>query len=878
MKKILRSAPRFVSLSLSISLLACAAAAQKPSIPDITLNAPPAPRRPPSLLERGAAALELPLSPWGPYAQAHYGPCFLADGARRTLFTFPIVVGQRRKETVLQKVALANGKARTRMERAALERRLMGLAPMQAWNDDRPAAGDSGGAWNRYARLAEADGSGLLWSYTAAFKPAALTEAVMNAPDAGGKIAPPAAWGAGEAAVSYFPANVTPGGDGLLIRVALTNRGATPQTYFVDVSGGRDANSPPSVPNDYAVERDAETGGMMIHSRPDAVTFALASNATAYPQRSYRVSGAYFSPEGAVSSGGGAGGVPPYGLLPDAEETRPETTHQTEDKKAGGKESNKGPDRAKIGGVWGLLRVDEIAVAPGETVTITLCVGLGKNNAEAADAAQSLLGLCDDALPDGQRRKGDGLATRAAAAHRAARFRSGDAAIDRLMAQSLANTPERDLRRVGVASRRDTPDTPAGTYQTVNGGWTALGWVGYRQDWSAAQLNACYLTNGSLDAPLNPQAAPPVNLFALWELYQKTHDHAMLARFYPFAKRRYREFLTAGRVDLALPLFAWPRPASRTGGLTLAAMPLYGPQAPPAAPPPRAYAPDYSAYVIRAAKILRLMAYETSQPAADLLQYGQDITAATAAMNDTLWDAKRDTYAAKSTDGTPRTEKDDAQTELMPLIAGGGAVPPPRRAVLINRMTDPSAFWSGAGIRSLSQSAAEYHSALIDGGAVGFGQNWLLWKALLDAGEAATAQKLADNLLHAYAAQSAFYDCPEALDGDAGTGLGVPDFTGDSCALIPLYQAYHTPGTVASGWDLDIRSQHYDRAGDAMSVSWRVLNTEHAVPLLCVMGRPNATYHLSGSLSGAAVSNANGLLTLTAPKDATTQSLEITPQ
>ena len=90
MKKILRLTSLFVSLSLSIPLLPCVAAAQTPS----------APRRPPSLLERNAAALELPLSPWGPYSRTHYGPCFLADGARGALFSFPIVVGQRRRETV----------------------------------------------------------------------------------------------------------------------------------------------------------------------------------------------------------------------------------------------------------------------------------------------------------------------------------------------------------------------------------------------------------------------------------------------------------------------------------------------------------------------------------------------------------------------------------------------------------------------------------------------------------------------------------------------------------------------------------------------------------------------------------------------------------
>ena len=847
----LKTASRSVLFSAPLALLAFSAAAQN-SAPQT------APRRPISALERAAAATELPLSPWGPYSQAHCGPCFIADRFHAERFAFPIVVGQRRLESQMRIVSQPNGKTRMRSERVALERRLMGLSPMQAWEDDRPTA-DAANAWNRWSRLREADGSGLYWSYSGLFAPAALSETVLNSPDLDGKTSPPAAWTAGEATIAYFPANVYPGGDGLLIRVTLTNRAAAPQTYFVDLLGGRDADSTRAAPGDFAIERDPLTDGMIVKSKKADLVFALASNAAAYSQRAYRVSGAYFSPEGAVCPRSAAGAALPFGLLPDAAES------------ANGNDSK----RAKKSAAWGLLRVDEIAVAPGETVTISLCVGIGKANDEAADAALSLLAQCDDFLPNGVRR-GGGLATKAANAHRAARFNSGNEAIDRLMAQSLTNIPEMDFRRVGVASRREAQNSPAGTYNPANGGWAALGWSAYRQDWCAAQLNAFFLTNGLLEPVANPQATPPTNLFALWELYQRTRDRAMLTRFYPFAKRRYLELATAGRITANRALFAWTAPPPRSE-LELAGMPAYGPKPMPADPPSRAYAPDYSAYVIRAAKILRLMAEETRQSAAEMLQYGRDINAATAALNDTLWDAKHDTYAAKAVNGIPIPEKEDAEISLLPLIAGNGAIPPTHRAILTRRLTDPALFWSDAGIRSLSKAGQNYRSNLAGEGAIHFGQNWLLWKALLDLNETATAQKLAENLLHAYAAQSAAYHCPEALDGDTGAAFGVPDFTGDSCALIPLYQAYHTPGFVSSGWDLDIRSQHYEREKDTLRIGWRVVNLDSSEPLLCVMGRPNGKYQLTGSLSGVATADQNGLLTLTAPRDATTQALEISP-
>ena len=812
-------------------------------------------RRPTSALERSAAATELPLSPWGPYSRTDCAPCLLTDRFHETQFRFPIVVGQRRIETQMRKVAAPNGKTRWRGEQVALERRLMGLAPLQAWEDDRPNAASATTGWNRWTRLREADGSGLYWSFSGLFAPAALSENVINAPDANGKIPPPADWTAGEATISYFPANVAPGGDGLLIRVTLTNRAAAPQTYFVDLLGGADTANAPS---DLTVERDMATDGMMMKSRRAGTVFALASDATAFPQRSHRVSEAYFSAAGAVCSRSAAGGALPCGLLPDAPDA---------DKKSG--------KRAKNGGEWALLRVDDITVAPGQTVAISLCVGMGKTNEDAADAAHSLLAQCDDAMPDGKRRKGDGLAAKALNAHRAARFSSGSDAIDRLMAQSLTNTPEADFRRVGASSRRALSNLAAGAYNPEASGWIALGWAAYRQDLCAAQLNAYFLTNGDLEPVANPQATPPINLFALWELFQRTHDRAMLARFYPYAKRRYLELTTAGRVTADRALFAWAAPSVHNE-VTLVGMTTAGPK-PASDFAARAYAPDYSAYVIRAAKIMRLMAEETRQSAAEMLQYGRDIAAAATALNDTLWDAKHDTYAVKAVNGVPRTERDDAQTGLLPLIAGNAAIPPVPRAILIKRLADPAQFWGDAGIRSLSKAGQDYHANRFGEGAIDFGQNWLLWKALLDAGEADTAQKLAENLLHAYAAQSAAYQCPQALDGDAGTAFGAPDFTGDSCALITLYQAYHTPGFVSSGWDLDLRGQRYDRESDTLRIGWRILSTETSEPLLCVMAHPNGKYQLSGSISGVATADANGLLTLTAPRDTTTQALEITP-
>jgi len=169
--------------------------------------------------------------------------------------------------------------------------------------------------------------------------------------------------------------------------------------------------------------------------------------------------------------------------------------------------------------------VDEVRVAPGETVSVTLCVGIGSASDSALESASTLLSQADDTLPNGMRRKGDGLVTKAWNAHHALRFTSGADVLDQLMTQSLVNVPFDQLRRVGVPSRQDTQGIFGGTYQPAAGGLIALGWIGYRPEWASAQLNAYFLTQGKAEPlPDNPQAVPPTNLFALWELYQRRHE------------------------------------------------------------------------------------------------------------------------------------------------------------------------------------------------------------------------------------------------------------------------------------------------------------------------------------------------------------------
>lgn len=830
----------------------------------------------PLTLRAAAAATELPLNAWGPYSRLHSGPCYLADRLLGQLFVFPIVIGQRRDEVVQRQVKTPEGRTRLVSERVALERRMTGLSPVAAFDDDRPAKSDV--ASNRRARITAANADGLLWRAEATFAPAEVTQEVAPQRDPGGKTLPIAPWGAGAATIDFFPAFAEPSADGLLIVVTLTNRSKAPQTYYVDLLGGLNSVSETFPLKELAIIPDFNGDGVVVRHVRSQQMFALAANIAPYPIRFYHVRDAYFLPDATMEPRTTNGVARPVGLM----NARKEADNKKEGASNGPRPADADPppdkNAADTTGEWGLARMDDIVVEPEQSVTVYLSVGVGRSIDGARDSAQSLLGLVEDATPIGKPQR-IGLYSQALAAHQKARYSSGNAAIDRLMSQSLANIPSVLTRRVGAPSRQETRGQVGGLYRAEPGGLIALGWMRYRPDWTAAQLNAYFLTRSDPEAPFTrPQAVPPTNLFALWELWERTHDREMLARFYPFARRRYRELIAAGKIEGKDALYAWPAEIS-AGPFTPEPPKINDPKAKPTEG--RYFSPDYTAYVVRAARLMRQLAEHARQPEAEQHGYEQDAENAARALNATLWDAKRSVYTTQPVSAAVKDAPPppaNSLLEALPLVAGADALPSDRRAALLAALTDPARFWSDAGLRTLSRSAPNYRPDLNFGGAISFGLNWQLWKALLDLGETETARKLAEALLTAYEkAQAASNTCPEWLNGDTGTAGGVDDYSGDACALIALYAAYHTPGIVSSGWDTDILDQRYDAAADTLRVVFRSSAKGAKGTLLCALGKPNGKYTLSGALTTTLTADANGLLTLTVPQDSTTFTLDIAP-
>ena len=795
-------------------------------------------------LPKAIQTTELPLGAWGTYSRTHLGPCYLGNRFPMELFSFPLVVGQVRYETVIDRPVAAATQtrpgARTRLEihPMALRRRSMGTSPVSADADDavyNPETPTS--ALNRHVRVQSADADGYLWSESIHFEKARPVQRLVRLTDAAGLPVKPADWGEGEADIACFPAFADPDADGLLVRVKLHNSSNATEMWYVDQAGGIDTITQLFMPADLSI--DARPDAIILHHAHNTQTYAIAVNAPAAVSTA-AVGDSYFSAPGSASPATGNEDGPISGLLDAASLQDP-----------------------KIGR-WGLLRMNRIVLEPGANIVVWIGIGIGKDADSAVASVHTLLHLAQDAPGDSKVAR-IGAYSQAVAADKKARYTVGDPIMDRLMAQSLLNVPCNGSRRLGVASRNLAASNAM--YHPTLGAYDALGWIGYRPDWSASQLNAWFSTLSNPETPLRTShAMPSPDLFVLWQLYEASGSETLLKYVYPFARHRYQELLAGCKLADGSALYTWP--IIQPDGLALLA-------ADPVADP------DAGARIAASARILGRMAEILQRPAAEITAYEEQRKKVIGALNIDLWNPGRGMYIARLASSlkpgaAPVYAEADLVTGLLPIMAGPGAISDDRLQALIKRLKDPKDFWSPYGVRLESMLSAGYKHGEHDRihGGIDFGTNWLLWQALMDLGRAQDAHELATNLVDGYRAAAAKMEgFPQWIDADTGIGMGAADWTGDSGCILWLYAAYHVRGTVTSGIDIAIQDHHYEEASDSLKIVYKS-GTEmpHGV-IQCVMGRSNTEYMVSGDATATIKTDANGLLMVPAPQKSGTQQI-----
>ncbi len=764
------------------------------------------------------AATELPCGAWGPYSRMHSGPCYLAQRFPFQLLSFPIIVGQRRVERIRQLKSAADSRGKLASDDMVLRRRVLGTSPTSGNQDDLAGTRQM----NRRAVATEADYEGLLWTLEAHFAPSPLLQNAAPLPAPNGAPIRPAPWGAGRTRITWFPA-FADNADGLLIRVELENNSTESQSWYIDQLEGIDTVTDKLSPVELVFDPQQESSSLAMRHQNLSTVFAAAVVNRDFPPTFHTVSSAYFAPEASQSHIERNGSSPPTGEL--AADTVPTA----------------GP----IPGRWGLMRLDDIVVAPGQKRVLWLCIGVGGDAGAAVSSARSLLRTAEG-------NPGAGIAgayAAAQAAHLLAQSLPGTDALNRLLSQTLLCTPANGARRLGAPSRL----MPEGAvYNPEFGALEALAWMDTRPERAAAQLNAWFSVLSNPDAPISKtHARPALDLFVLWQLHQLDTSPELLKRVYPFARKRYLELLAGCRLG-DTGLYGWPSIDIARGDAGVKP-----------GPPTR----DCSATIGAEAGLLARIGQIVGVPDAEINQYRTEASAALDAMG--------------KQDGSFNSGTDTADS-LMPLLFGVN-LPTASLETTLTRLKDTGKFLSPFGLRSVSKDSSRYHAGVANQGAISYKQNWQLFLSLLDIGRGEIAEEIADKLVRGYsAAASSQTDnpLPQWLDGDTGAGGGVSDWCGDSAALIWLNQRLVRPGGFASGARLELTERKYDAIQDTYTLAIRTFepSPEGYTPV-CVLclGKPAGKYIVKGASTRTLTADAMGRIVVAGSAIPETLHIAISP-
>ena len=224
-----------------------------------------------------------------------------------------------------------------------------------------------------------------------------------------------------------------------------------------------------------------------------------------------------------------------------------------------------------------------------------------------------------------------------------------------------------------------------------------------------------------------------------------------------------------------------------------------------------------SAHFIRVAKIMQMTARYYGY-AEDFGEIEKDIRKVTDALLTYAWDEESGYFGyvlhdrsgnAREIFRTPEGENYNKGIDgVTPLIAGIGT-PEQQRRMLAHLKTEGE-LWSRCGISTVDQSASYYKNNGYWNGSVWFPYQYLVWKSMLDLGEADFAYSIADMALMVWKQEADFsYHTFEMIQIETGRGGWFHQFSGLSAPIAVWFHAYYRKGTVTAGYGTWIREQWF---------------------------------------------------------------------
>lgn len=371
----------------------------------------------------------------------------------------------------------------------------------------------------------------------------------------------------------------------------------------------------------------------------------------------------------------------------------------------------------------------------------------------------------------------------------------------------------------GEYIRHFTPGKWWNSLYTWDAGFIALGLSEIDINKSIQFLNTYTTPAGSQSAFIHHGSPVPVQMYAFYDLWNKTQSKELLSYFYPRLKQYY-EFMTGKTKGSTINGFqsnllktwdyfynsgGWddypPQKAVRDNQLEPTVSPVIT-----------------TAHMIRTAKILRKAAEESGNTK-DLKAYDADIKKFTQALQNTAWDETSGyfSYMVHDNNGNAKDIYRHPASGANYNMGLDGAYPifagictDEQVESLSNKILSEDHMWSKAGICVVDKQAPYYR---IDGywnGAVWMPHQWFMWKTMLDLGKTEEAWKIADKALNVWKSETdETYFTYEHWFAKTARGAGWHQFGALSAPVLNWYSAYYKPGSVNMGFEIWIEKQKF---------------------------------------------------------------------
>jgi hypothetical protein len=426
----------------------------------------------------------------------------------------------------------------------------------------------------------------------------------------------------------------------------------------------------------------------------------------------------------------------------------------------------------------------------------------------------------------------------------------------RMMRAAVLSNVVYPIYTQGNYIRHFTPGKWWNSLYTWDSGFEALGLAEIDMDKAIQNLNAYTTPETSQSAFIHHGSPVPVQMYAFYDIWNKTQSREFLAYFYPRLKQYY-EFM-AGKTGSSTTasmnsklLKTWDY-FYNSGGwddyppqVEVHKLKVEGNTSPVIT----------TAHVIRTAKILRKCAEELGLKG-DIKTFDNDISIFSSALQKYAWDEKSGYFSYVVHDSLKNPigflkHKPSGQNFNMGLDGAyplfSGICTPQQQDTLLDKIFSEKHMWTPAGICVVDQVASYYR---IDGywnGAVWMSHQWFVWKTMFDLGKTDYAFKIADKALNIWKTETdETYYTFEHFFAKSGRGAGWHQFAALSTPVMMWFSAYYKPGTVTTGFEVWIEKQQFTNNNSSYSASLSFDNATkaHSRSILVCMN-PNFKYKLS---------------------------------